>query len=307
MSPLFASAQPSAGREGSAAVSLQISCRCALCDIELSLLSNLTDGDGSFSEFKLSLNGDDQLSIPELLHLLKASPADSRSDEVLAGLLRFRSKRPTFADAILVLAFVPMLHHTVRRVLAFQPSMANEDVVQQTLGILLQFLGSDDLQVRQSHFAFAISRAVKREAFAWAAREGSKHALLDYNGDAFALFASDEPFERYTQLPLSRPLRNPGRPHRRRIGSARSVQTGERQRRRFRNIQWNSAKRSPAETQAIACQAAAPGAIIPCLHPRSHGNSSRLQVSIELLGLPVAVVQSSFAMLAGFFHQNAIC
>jgi len=200
MSPLFASAQPSAGREGSAAVSLQISCRCALCDIELSLLSNLTDGDGSFSEFKLSLNGDDQLSIPELLHLLKASPADSRSDEVLAGLLRFRSKRPTFADAILVLAFVPMLHHTVRRVLAFQPSMANEDVVQQTLGILLQFLGSDDLQVRQSHFAFAISRAVKREAFAWAAREGSKHALLDYNGDAFALFASDEPFERYTQL-----------------------------------------------------------------------------------------------------------
>jgi len=71
---------------------------------------------------------------------------------------------------------------------------------RQTLGILLQFLGSDDLQVRQSHFAFAISRAVKREAFAWAAREGSKHALLDYNGDAFALFASDEPFERYTQL-----------------------------------------------------------------------------------------------------------
>jgi len=137
---------------------------------------------------------------PDLLRLLRVTPAGSRSDEVLAELLRFRSKRPAFTDAVLVLAFVPMLHRTVRRVLAFQPSMAEEDVVQQTLGILLQFLGSDDLQARQSHFAFAISRAVKREAFAWAMREGSKHAMLDHDGDAFALLAIDEPFERYTQL-----------------------------------------------------------------------------------------------------------
>jgi hypothetical protein len=179
---------------------LQISCGCALCDIELSLLSNLAEGDGSFSELKLSLNRDNRLSIRELLRLLRASPADSRSDEVLAELLRFRSKRPAFTDAILVLAFVPMLHRTVRRVLAFQPSMAGEDVVQQTLGILLQFLGSDDLRVRQSHFAFAISRAVKREAFAWAMREGSKHAMLDHDGDAFPLLAIDEPFARHTQL-----------------------------------------------------------------------------------------------------------
>jgi hypothetical protein len=179
---------------------LQISCRCALCDIELGLLSNLADGNGSFSEFKLSLNSDKRLSIPGLLRLLRSTPADSRSDEVLAALLRFRSKRPAFTDAILVLAFVPMLHRTVRRVLACQPSMAEEDVVQQTLGILLQFLGSDVLQARQSHFAFAISRAVKREAFAWAAREGSKYARLDHEGDAFPLLAIDEPFERYTQL-----------------------------------------------------------------------------------------------------------
>ena len=160
----------SAGREGSPAMPLQISCSCTLCDIELSLLSNLADGDGSFSEFKLSLNSDNRLSIPGLLQVLRSSPADSRSDEVLAELLRFRSQRPAFTDAILVLAFVPMLHRTVRRVLAFQPSMAEEDVVQQTLGILLQFLGSDDLQARQSHFAFAISRTVKREAFAWVIR-----------------------------------------------------------------------------------------------------------------------------------------
>jgi hypothetical protein len=179
---------------------LQIHCSCALCDIEVSLLSNFRDGDLSFSEFKLSLNRDNRLSIRELLHLLRAAPADSRSDEVLTELLRFRSRRPAFADAILVLAFVPMLHRTIRRVLAFQPFMAEEDVVQQTLGILLQFLDSDDLQARQSHFAFAISRAVKREAFAWAAREGSKHAMLGHDGDVFPLLAVDEPFERYAQL-----------------------------------------------------------------------------------------------------------
>jgi len=199
---------------------------------------------------------------PDLLRLLRVTPAGSRSDEVLAELLRFRSKRPAFTDAVLVLAFVPMLHRTVRRVLAFQPSMAEEDVVQQTLGILLQFLGSDDLQARQSHFAFAISRAVKREASAWAAREGSKHAMLDHDGDAFPPLAIDEPFERYTQLRhfLNRCVL-PGRPHRSRAGSSHSVQTGERERRRFRNAQRDSARRSAAETQAVACQAPAPGAV----------------------------------------------
>jgi hypothetical protein len=179
---------------------LQTSCSCPLCAIEVRLLSALGDGDDSFSEFKLSMNMHRSLSVPDVLQLLRASTADARSDAILAQLLRFRSKWPAFADSVLVLAFVPMLHRTIRRVLACQPSLAEDDVVQQTLETPLQVQGSDDLRVRQSHFAFAISRAVKREVFAWAAREGLKHSMLTPSGDSFPQLGTDEPFERYAQL-----------------------------------------------------------------------------------------------------------
>src|SRR6266702_8830166 len=53
------------------------------------------------------------------------------------------------------------------------------------------------MRVRQSHFAFAISRSVKRQVFAWAAREG---ALVNQTGDALTPLPIEEPFERYAQL-----------------------------------------------------------------------------------------------------------
>jgi hypothetical protein len=115
-------------------------------------------------------------------------------------LLNLRAARPTFTDSLLVLVFVPMLHRTVRRVVMWQPLLVEEDVVQQALGVLLEFLRSDDMRVRQSHFAFAISRAVKRQVFAWAAREGMKQALVNHAGDAFPPLVIEEPFERYAQL-----------------------------------------------------------------------------------------------------------
>jgi hypothetical protein len=179
---------------------LQTSCACPLCAIEVRLLSGLADRSDSFAEFKLSLNISPSLSIPDVLQLLRASKADARSDAVLAQLVRFRPQWPAFADSVLILAFVPMLHRTIRRVLAWQPALAEEDVIQQTLGTLLQVHESADLRVRQSHFAFAISRTLKREVFAWAAREGTKQSLLVQSSDPFPQLVIDEPFERYAQL-----------------------------------------------------------------------------------------------------------
>jgi hypothetical protein len=181
-------------------MSLQTSCACPLCAIEVRLLSGMTDGDDPFAEFKVSMNMQHSLSVPDVLQMLRTSTADSQSDVVLAQLLRFRSKWPAFADSVLVLAFIPMLHRTIRRILACQSSLAEEDVVQQTLEILLQVQDSNELRIRQSHFAFAISRAVKREVFAWAAREGLKQSTLTQSSDGLPQLETDEPFERYAQL-----------------------------------------------------------------------------------------------------------
>jgi hypothetical protein len=111
-----------------------------------------------------------------------------------------RAARPAFIESLLVLAFVPMLHRTIRRVVRYQPALAEEDITQQALSFLLQFLRSEEMLSRQTHFAFAISRGVKRPVFEWARREGTKDALLDHGGDIVLPLALEESFERYAQL-----------------------------------------------------------------------------------------------------------
>ena len=175
-------------------------CDCVLCDIETRLLASLDAED--LAPVELSVSGQLHLfsSVSALVHLLRTSSADGRSDEIFRKLLRLRESRSAFVEALLILAFVPVLHHSIRRVAQYQPSLAEEDITQQALGFLLEFLASRELQQRGSHFAFAISRALKRQLFAWGRREGGKVAVLDLSGDGFPLLAADEPFERFAQL-----------------------------------------------------------------------------------------------------------
>lgn len=180
---------------------LETACDCTLCHIKVRLLESLavTEG-GTFADLAKSSRLLPYSSIADLLRPLRASPADACSDELLRELFNMRAARPAFIESLLVLAFVPMLHRTIRRVVRYQPALAEEDITQQALSFLLQFLRSEELHARQTHFAFAISRAVKRQVFEWARREGTKDALLDRGGDIFLSFALEESFERYAQL-----------------------------------------------------------------------------------------------------------
>jgi len=181
-------------------MSLGVACGCTLCTIELHLLSDLSHRQtGAFREL---LSRSQRLrqysSVSSLLLHLRASPADARSDDLLRELIASRRIDPPFVESLLVLVFLPTLHGTIRRVSQQQPGLAQDDITQQALSFLLQYLGSDELQSRQSHFAFAISRAVKRQVFEWANRESGKTSLLRYyDGENFAALAAEEPFERY--------------------------------------------------------------------------------------------------------------
>jgi DNA-directed RNA polymerase specialized sigma24 family protein len=136
-----------------------------------------------------------------LLSDLKQSSADARSDELLRELFAIRMLNSTLIESILVLTFLPMLHGTIRRVDRQQPGLSQEDITQQALSFLLQYLRSDELRMRQSHFAFAISRAVKRQVFEWAYRESGRTGLLRYyDGETFDALEAEESFERYALL-----------------------------------------------------------------------------------------------------------
>jgi hypothetical protein len=178
---------------------LETVCDCTLCHIETRLLESLSvTDDGTFAAVPKSGQWLARSSIADLLASLRTSPADARSDDLLRELFSLRPSRPAFIESLLVLAFVPMMHRTIRRVVRYQPTLAEEDVTQQALSFLLQFLRSEELRTRRTHFAFAISRALKRQVFGWAQREGTKDALLDRGGEIFVPL--EESFERYAQL-----------------------------------------------------------------------------------------------------------
>jgi hypothetical protein len=180
-----------------------LACGCTLCNTEVRLLMDLTLTESTVFDELLSVSkGLRQFpSVSGLLLFLRTSPAAARSDELVRELLAARPLNPAFVESLLVLVFIPMLHGTIRRAAKYQPGLLVEDITQQTLSFLLQFLRSEELRTRQSHFAFAISRAVKRRVFEWANREGGQNGAV--NGGSGAILAAltvEDPFERYALL-----------------------------------------------------------------------------------------------------------
>jgi hypothetical protein len=150
-----------------------IPCPCLLCSTEANLLKAVKLAEAEIVErlFSRSPHLSNFLSTSSLLLYLRTAPPDMQVDELLGELCALRKVRSDWIESLLVLAFLPMLHTTIRRVTKVQSALAVEDVTQQTLIFLLQVLSSDDLEAHRSHFAFAISRAVKRRTFEWAYRQ----------------------------------------------------------------------------------------------------------------------------------------
>ena len=178
-------------------------CRCPLCRIERCLLARLSDSREqelyrafAYSTRNLSTFSD----VPALLAHLRASQGDPRTDAIFRDLLEADSALPELVESLFVLAFVPVIHRTLRRITALQPSLPLEDATQEGLRSLLQILRSDDLRMRQSHIAFAIARSVKRSVFAWAKREGMVLTVDQEISEAVFLVSEEESFERHAIL-----------------------------------------------------------------------------------------------------------
>src|ERR1700678_502619 len=179
-----------------------LDCGCALCILEPRLLSALATTNAEMIRELIpeSSRRNEICCAADLVSHVKTLSANTESDGFLRELLNGRSLDPNFIDSVLILAFLPMLHVVVRRVARQQACLPTEDITQQTLSILLQYLRSAELCARQSHFAFAISRAVKRKIFEWAQREGRGNGT-SHPGPVFLdALVEDDSFERHSLL-----------------------------------------------------------------------------------------------------------
>ena len=152
-------------------------CRCLLCRIETQLLDEVRTSIPEYEAILTSTtNGLRAFRSPfQLLSHLKVTQADPSSDDLYRELLAMRHTRPQLIEMLLILAFVSVLHRTVRRIAKHQSHLARTDIIQQALSVFLQVLRSEQVKGRQSHLAFAISRLLKRQLFEWASREGRAH------------------------------------------------------------------------------------------------------------------------------------
>ncbi len=150
-------------------------CRCLLCRIETELSADLRSSGARYAALRGSApNGLRSFASPlDLVSHLKATQAGPSSDDLLRELLAARPAEPQLVETLLIVAFVPVLHGTVRRIAKRQSRLSRADIVQEAVSVFLQVLRSGQTRKRESHLAFAISRAVKRQLFAWAAREGA--------------------------------------------------------------------------------------------------------------------------------------
>ena len=193
-------------------MSRESTCRCLICSLERTLTAQLAERTSQeryqqFADSRPLLSafpsGSDLVAY---LHTCRSAGngADS-TDHILADLLRSAA---TDSDVVvlrdlLLLAFIPMLHSTSRQVAGRYPSLSTDDIAQHAVVSLLDTLRSPAFYGRSSHVAFAISRALKRNAFEWAEREcrSPVHgAASEAFSDAPSTHDTSEPVERAALL-----------------------------------------------------------------------------------------------------------
>ena len=181
----------------------EVTCHCALCNLEARLLSDLSYAEaGAIDELFSASHGLRQHSSAlSLLSHLKTSPMDATSDELLRELFAIRAlnatihREPSRSRISPNAAWDGSPRRKTTAWVILRRHYATGAQLSATISVLQRTPG------RQSHFAFAISRAVKRQLFEWASRESGKTGLLNhFDGETFTMLAGEVSFERHALL-----------------------------------------------------------------------------------------------------------
>ena len=155
-------------------------CTCGVCEIERSIAADLALEENQ-ARFNQVIAGNKVLSdyptvcdLVTRLHACRTLEAGTHlSDQIFAALIASPSifENADFLERVLLLAFMPAVHANARQVSNSYPFLPREDIAQHALTVLVQFLRSDAWRARSSHFAFAVTRKIRRSLFLWARDE----------------------------------------------------------------------------------------------------------------------------------------
>lgn len=190
----------------------QSNCRCAVCEIEKSILAELVSADSLDRYGKLVAERPLLLAYPApsalvaQLHTCRnGGDPGHLSDRIFAELLydRVPGQHWELLEKLLLLIFIPAVHATVRQVSSRYAFLPREDIAQHALTTLLQSLRSEAWRTRHSHFAFTMARRLKRSTFEWADREfrsTSQFAAQQIGDELPSTQSAEEAFERNAAL-----------------------------------------------------------------------------------------------------------
>jgi len=155
------------------------SCCCPVCELEHALISELNN-EVSRSEYAIFVSHSSVLSaFPTasdlLAHLRQSQSADDPArelDEILGEVVRASpDPQQEIGRHLVLLILMPAIHKTSSQIAYGFPSLTRDDIAQHVITSVLEVVCSHLLQAQTSHFAFAITRAMRRSAFRWAIRE----------------------------------------------------------------------------------------------------------------------------------------
>jgi DNA-directed RNA polymerase specialized sigma24 family protein len=187
-------------------------CDCLVCRIEKSLVAELGDEGVRAESRQLAASSrilscfPAPLDLVRELHVREDGRDRSSADALLRELIEQHARGPlrSICQRLLLLVFIPTIHRTASHVAASFPSVAHDDAAQHVVSVFLEFLGSLELQTRQSHVAFTVARKLRRLSFRWAIREsrGAPAGELDGDPPFVEQAAVEEPY--YPELVLNR-------------------------------------------------------------------------------------------------------
>jgi DNA-directed RNA polymerase specialized sigma24 family protein len=177
----------------------RLNCCCPVCELEHALLSELNEETGKTKYDALASQSSVLSAFPTandlLRHLRQSHSTDSpasESDEFLGELVRLsRNPHHEIGRHLVLLIIMPAIHKTSSQIVLGFPSLTRDDIAQHILTCVLDIVSSPMLRAQTSHFAFAITRAMRRSAFRWAIREADLALPSNLEGTSLDEFSAE--------------------------------------------------------------------------------------------------------------------